>query len=565
MSTPDPNPWKDKYLASLDDIEAKEQAWTQIETILRQSISRLTLAVETHDKALTAQLESLRQAIRKNAPASRISALMEEISNSIRRLDQPPADGDDGNRTLARLADNLEKQPVPEGLKQETRALKRQLRDARQANDLNLALQAYSDYLNQVIACRPGVTPEGDREGLLGRLFGRKPADEPQAAGEPQENPGEAVAAPLPALEEKVQDENGEAPPPFNQVLFDLLHRLDLPEALSEPFQRISALLREPPSNESARQAVADIAALMARTRQHVEEENKDIASFLSQLTGRLQELDRYLEETIGSRGDADQQGLVLDARLSAEVAEIGKSLNEQENLNQLKQSIQAHLSNIQTHMDARKRLEQDRLKQADTQITRLKQALNRVHQESVDLRARLNEAHHCARHDALTGLHNRLSYDERIAEECERWKRYGRPTVLSLWDVDHFKHINDRYGHSAGDNVLRILGQLLGKHTRKSDFMARFGGEEFMLLLPETDLPTAFEVAEKLRQLIATSKFRYCSQPVPVTMSCGLAEFVAGETPESVYRRADAALYAAKQAGRNCCKMDSSPSTEAG
>ncbi len=551
MSTPDSNRWKDKYLAGLDDLEAKEAAWTQVETILRQSLSRLTLAVETSDQRLTAQLESLRQAIRNKATASQIGQLMEAISSSMLRLDQQHAGGDDGNRTLARLADHLEQQRVPEGLRQETRALKRQLRDARQANDLNLALVAYSDYLNQVLAWRMAGPTPGDQEGLFGRWFGRKPADAPQ------EHPSEAVSAPALALEQDVQDAHTDALPAFNQVLFDLLHRLDLPVSLSEPFRRITALLGEPPSRDSAKQAVADIAELMAKTRQLVEQEKQDIESFLAQLTGRLQELDRYLEEAIGFRGQADQQGVVIDERLSAEVAEIGKSLTEEENLSRLKQSIQAHLSNIQIHMDARKRLEQDRLTQADTEIRHLKQALNAVHEESVELRTRLGEARHCALHDALTGLHNRLAYDERIAQECERWARYGRPTVLSLWDVDHFKHINDRYGHRAGDNALKILGQLLSKHTRKSDFIARFGGEEFMLLLPETELQAAFEVAEKLRQLIATSTFLYRSQPVPITMSCGLAQFVAGETPETVYGRADAALYAAKQAGRNCCKMD--------
>ena len=227
-------------------------------------------------------------------------------------------------------------------------------------------------------------------------------------------------------------------------MLFDLLHRLDLPVALSEPFQRISALLREPPSTDSANQAVADIAELMAKTRQHVEQEKKDIESFLSQLTGRLQELDRYLEESVGYRGQAARQGDVIDERLSAEVAEIRKSVSEAEDIYQLKHSIQAHLSNIQMHMDARKRLEQDRLKQAETEIEHLKQALNRVQDESSDLRTRLIEARDRALHDALTGLHNRLAYDERIAQECERWARYGRPTVLSIWDVDHFKRIND-------------------------------------------------------------------------------------------------------------------------
>lgn len=552
MSTPAPNQWKEKYLSSLDEIETKEKAWEQIETILRQALSRLALAAETSDTRLKGQLETLRNAIRKNATASQIGKLMEEISSSMLRLDQE-RDGSDGIKgQLSRLEGNLDKLRVPEGLKQDTKALRKQLRDALQRNDLKPALDAYSGYVDKVVAWL-AAPQQDEQDGLFGRLFGRKPAEGNK------DNFGESGLALAPAFdahEQNVQDASVDALPAFNQVLFDLLHRLDLPAALSGQFQSIAALLHEPPSSDSARRVVADIAELMAKTRQHVEQEKKEIETFLSQLTGRLQALDRYLEDAVGYRGQSTQQGDVIDEGMSAEVDGIRKSVNEAENIDQLKASIQAHLSSIQLHMDARKRLERDRLKQADSEIAHLKQALTKVHQESGELRVRLSQERDRALHDALTGLHNRLAYDERITQECERWERYGRPTVLSIWDVDHFKRVNDQFGHSAGDNVLKILGNLLSKHTRKSDFIARFGGEEFMLLLPETDIQTAFEVADKLREFIAAAKFLYHGQPVPVTMSCGLAECIAGDTPESLYRRADAALYEAKQGGRNCCKI---------
>ncbi|AFL73295.1 sensor domain-containing diguanylate cyclase [Thiocystis violascens] len=553
MSTPAPNQWKEKYLSTLDEIETKEKAWEQIETILRQAVSRLALAAETSDTQMKGQLETLRSAIRKNATASQIGKLMEDISSSMVRLDQERGDGSDSIKSqLSRLEGNLDKLRVPDGLKQDTKELRTQLRDALRSNDLKPALDAYSGYVDKLVACLAAPQQDG-RDGLFGRFFGRKPAEGIQ------ENPGEPGLAPALALDTRelnVQDASTDAPPAFNQVLFDLLHRLDLPAAVSAQFQSIATLLHEPPSSDLARRVVADIAELMAKARQHVEQEKKEIETFLSQLTGRLQDLDRYLEDAVGYRGQSAQQGDAIDKSMSAEVDGIRKSVDEAENIDQLKASIQARLSSIQLHMDARKRLEQDRLKQADSEIDHLKQALAKVHQESGELRVRLSQERDRALRDALTGLNNRLAYDERITQECERWERYGRPTVLSIWDVDHFKRVNDQFGHSAGDNVLKILGNLLNKHTRKSDFIARFGGEEFMLLLPETDIQTAFEVADKLREFIAAAKFLYRGQPVPVTMSCGLAECVVGDTPESLYRRADTALYEAKQGGRNCCRI---------
>jgi diguanylate cyclase len=122
---------------------------------------------------------------------------------------------------------------------------------------------------------------------------------------------------------------------------------------------------------------------------------------------------------------------------------------------------------------------------------------------------------------------------------------------------VDHFKKINDRYGHQAGDKVLRIIAKRLTDQVRESDFVARYGGEEFVVLLPEADPASALAVAEKLRKSIDDLEFHYRDEPVPITISCGIATFRQNDDPESVFRRADAALYRAKEAGRNCCRSE--------
>jgi len=583
MSTKESNAWKEKYLRQLDELEQRERDWAALEKILRQSVSRLALAVETPDRLLAEQLESLRQAIRKNATASQIGALMEEISNSMLRLDQ--LHKHQTNTLAERLAsveERLERLRPPAALKAPVQGLRKALRAARKEADPQQAIEAMATFTHAMGQWLEDNSQESGREGLFGRLFNRQENDAsgsgeatvtaasetpertdppataasgaPGDCSEAQETAAERGLDPRP--ETTADAETDSEAPAFNQVLIDLVHRLDLPESFSAQVQSIVALLEQPPSPDTASRAIAEIADLMARARYHVEQEKKDIESFLSQLTGRLKELDRYLEESVGQREQSAREGLELDAQMSREVDGMRRSVSEAEDIHQLKQSIQEHLSNIQLHMDARARLEHDRLRQAETEIEHLKVELTKVQEESFELRSRLREAHDRALRDALTGLHNRLAYDERIALECERWARYGRPSVLSVWDVDFFKRINDTYGHSAGDKVLRILAKLLSESTRKSDFLARFGGEEFMLLLPETDIQTAFEVADKLRALVASSRFQYRGQPVPVTMSCGLAEFIPNDTPEEVYRRADAALYEAKGSGRNCCKV---------
>ncbi|NKN33563.1 GGDEF domain-containing protein [Marichromatium bheemlicum] len=546
MASQDTNRWKEKYYGTLDALEAKEKAWAQIEKTLRYALSRLSLAVETPDQTLDEQLEALRQAIRKNATAKQIGLLMEEISESMLRLDEQRAQPNDLDRALARLDELLEQHRLPSALKKETKTLRKRLREARDEPGLGGALAAYSDY-SRTLAGWLASSEQGN-EGLFGRLFGgRREVEDTPEVSVPDD---EALEPPSSGVE----TEGGL--PAFNQVLLDLLHRLDLPEAFAEPFGAITTLLRDEPSAETAERAVTEIADLLARARHHLEQEKKDIEHFLSQLTGRLEALDRYLETTVGQREETARQGESIDADMSAEVANIRRSVDAAQDVDQLKLSIQGHLSNIQQHMDARRSLEQEQLRRARAEIDHLKQELGKVQEESGELRQRLHEARERALFDSLTGLNNRLAYDERITQECERWARYGRPAVLSIWDVDFFKRINDRFGHTAGDNVLKILGKLLRSSIRKSDFVARFGGEEFMMLLPETTIETAFEVAEKLREQVASSRFQYRGQPVPVTMSCGLAPFIDNDTPEDIYRRADAALYAAKHAGRNRCHV---------
>ena len=165
-------------------------------------------------------------------------------------------------------------------------------------------------------------------------------------------------------------------------------------------------------------------------------------------------------------------------------------------------------------------------------------------------------EAHHLALLDTVTGLPNRLAYEERMEQEFARWKRFGAPLTLMVWDVDDFKSINDRFGHQAGDRALRVIAQSLKARLRETDFIARFGGEEFVTLLCGTEGEEAIKVAEQMRQSVNENGFHSHGKPVPVTISCGIATFRTSDNFDSVFSRADKALYEAKRAGKNRCEL---------
>ncbi|MGB5697487.1 MAG: GGDEF domain-containing protein [Polyangiales bacterium] len=154
---------------------------------------------------------------------------------------------------------------------------------------------------------------------------------------------------------------------------------------------------------------------------------------------------------------------------------------------------------------------------------------------------------------DGLTQLNNRRYFNETLDREVARAKRYKRSFSLLVFDVDHFKRINDRLGHLAGDAILRQLGSVLLGRLRVNDVLARIGGEEFGIITPEVGLEGATELADKIRRLIGDTRFEFEGTAVEVTVSAGVAEWQPHyEDPSELFKAADAKMYEAKRRGRN-------------
>jgi len=162
---------------------------------------------------------------------------------------------------------------------------------------------------------------------------------------------------------------------------------------------------------------------------------------------------------------------------------------------------------------------------------------------------------------DPLTGVGNRRRLEQALAQELNRASQSGRTLSAFIADLDHFKAVNDSYGHDSGDKVLAAFGEVLRRRTRASDIVARFGGEEFVVLMPETDLANAVLIAERVREAMADCVVE--PLPAPVTASFGVAEMAGGDTGQSLIARADRALYAAKRAGRNRVATEADPARQ--
>jgi diguanylate cyclase len=217
----------------------------------------------------------------------------------------------------------------------------------------------------------------------------------------------------------------------------------------------------------------------------------------------------------------------------------VGKNIVELDVGGEMRLAQHALLGQIASVLEANQKLEDD-LMYARLQIESQAQEIDRTRKE--------------ARTDQLSGVANRKAFDEQLQIMLGAWRRKGRPFVLILADIDHFKWINDTHGHQAGDHVVMHIGEFLRKSIRDRDFVARFGGDEFAILLDNTELELGLQIAERIRSAVTKCNFgtRLSAAEAAITFSVGVSVARPDSTAESIVREADQALYQSKESGRN-------------
>jgi diguanylate cyclase len=271
-------------------------------------------------------------------------------------------------------------------------------------------------------------------------------------------------------------------------------------------------------------------------------------------VTQQLTEFEDWTRWQAGAAQSRRDDTAELSLAVQAEMVHLQQDVTTSPDLDYLKTKVRARLDKVARelmefrHKEAERHAEDERrASELNKEISKLKGRTDELAKLCAEQEARLMI-------DSLTNAHSRYAYERRLEEEFQRWQRHAQPLAFSIWDIDAFKRINDSFGHEAGDRLLRGVAELFVRSKRTEDFLARIGGEEFVLLLPMTTLEAAVGVAEKLRMAVETTAFHHHGHPVPVTISCGLTAFRAGDTPAAVFERADRALYEAKGQGRNRC-----------
>ena len=278
----------------------------------------------------------------------------------------------------------------------------------------------------------------------------------------------------------------------------------------------------------------------------------REFEGYLKQLNERLSSFQGSLKDAHEGYVDSVNAARELDSDLRQQVDGLSSSVQQAVDLDSLKNLVENRLSGLLDTMAHYQQQRDERDHLAADRLQALVERVESMEQEAKGFRDHLEEQRQKSLLDPLTGLANRAGWNERLELEMARWQRYGGELMLAVVDIDHFKRINDNYGHLAGDKVLKIIAHELRKRLRKTDFIARFGGEEFVLLIPATPMEGGMQLLETLRSGIEACPFHFKGEPVTITLSAGISAFADGDFSDQVFERADKALYRAKHAGRN-------------
>ncbi|PPD34517.1 MAG: diguanylate cyclase [Methylomonas sp.] len=496
-----PDKWKDKYFDLLDSQEQFEKEYKINQDLLCKTIIRFALATRGFNTSLDPHLDRIRELLKSGLKSQSLRHELEVFSNALVAIEDHPVTCHLDSALLFDYLGHVYPKHSSELKNIHARYEKREF-----INPQRLFLT-----LSELL--------ESDNQPILNTDFSFE----------------------LALAESKA----------ISQQMMHLLENADLPVIFVEDGNQLKLRLQ---SGHSLASVFEDSVSLLLTIKRHMLDEQHETADFLSRLTEQLAELGLTAAGVNIAAEDAEKKRCILDRDVAAQMADLQKKSASATQLEPLKQLVNIRLQSISHQLQSHNLQEQLERENAQREFRNLLQKIREMETETTDLQTRLEAAQRRATRDPLTNLPNRLAFDERLTDEIARAHRYNMALTLAVWDIDFFKTINDTYGHKSGDKALVVIGKLLSRHCRETDFIARFGGEEFVMLFPETIVEEAFNVTNKLRETIENSIFNANGERISITLSCGLTEYIKGDNNESIFVRADSALYQAKQHGRNQC-----------
>ena len=326
-----------------------------------------------------------------------------------------------------------------------------------------------------------------------------------------------------------------------------------LDSTYSVKLNQIAAKFHNVQNFDNIRQLQDELFSLIQQYIYNIGSDKEKITSFVNEMVKRILQIEAGINHSFAHTNTAVKTNEEFGTFLNREIGDLKTNLDVSERLEDLKNQVSQTLSSIETALKdktakdkAVKIMSAKNRSEFQTGFSKLKKELNQAIKHSRDLEIKLNQ-------DPLTKAYNRRAYQKRITSEMERFLRYQTIFSILVLDIDFFKKVNDTYGHAIGDKCLQEITRRTAPLLRKNDMFARYGGEEFVIIMPETPAKGASIVAEKIRQTIEKIEFIYKKEIIKMTISIGVSQVMEGDkTHETVFERTDAALYRAKNEGRN-------------
>lgn len=541
--------WRDKYLTLAEEQERFEKTTQQKQQHLNRAVLMTSLLAEGQSDALDVQLKEVRKVAKAGES---LSKPLVDLEKSIKSFEQSQATNSKSLRDL--LQNSLD-----ELLKCELSSqLRSQIKDIK--SEVKRDLDSYKGYMNQLSLWVKLINAIADEKlekstsiaDKLKSLFERDEAEPPETSDSADNQIQGRTDLEQNTQADSKQQADSNIAKNVSLILKNLLGQLILSESVKPLALSLKTRLK-------SRLESSDIPVLLQDASQlvltHITGTQKEVKDYLEQLDERL----AFLYEILNSADDhclkrSNGYNNFHDA-MTLQVADIQAIVKGSGELGELSERVVEHLNKLTTTLENFRQEESESEAGLRKQLGALKNKVSQMEEEAKQVRTQLEEHHYKATHDTLTKMPNRQAYDERIESEYHRYKRYKNPLSLVIADVDFFKKINDSYGHLAGDKMLQMIARMLQKNIRDADFIARIGGEEFTIVLPETDLDSALILGDKIRKKVEQTPFHYKEQRIPVTMSFGVSTFKEGDLIKDVFERADKALYKAKESGRNKCQ----------
>ena len=366
----------------------------------------------------------------------------------------------------------------------------------------------------------------------------------------------DALSAVVNQLNEQLENASAEQGAPSIStsatLLLELMNLIDFPTMLRESADDLRQQLSHADGDTDFGVLINEISRLIEQTRVGLEKEIARLAEFLTTLFSRLERLDALLVEATHNQNESSINQGKLQHDFAQQVSTMRDDLANNEDIDQIRELVSTRIDKLGSTINDYVAHESERQQRASMQVSEMSQTVRALESKTERLSHDLAQQKIQLQTDPLTGIFNRSGYQEILIRAIDQFENGAGKFSLAVFDIDHFKRINDQFGHLAGDKVLQNLAVQVGNEIRATDSLCRYGGEEFVIIMPDTDGRNAQRAMENLRAKVESYHFHHNGTPVPVTISCGTCEYRSGDDAERVFERADSALYRAKNSGRN-------------